>query len=58
MPKRIYDQEPKPIEQWGPKEWETAYNNLNTKFEDVRKQLKGIKIFLHRALAKIDETVD
>jgi len=58
MAQRINDPKPRPIEEWGAKEWETAYNNLNSKFEDVRKQLKAIKVFLLRAIARIDETID
>ena len=58
MPKYMNDPKPKPIEEWGAEEWQTAYNNLNAKFEEVRKQLKAIKVFLHRAIARIDETID
>ena len=55
MPRRMYDPKPKPIEEWTAKEWETAYNILNAKFENLRKELKGIFVYLHRALGKIQE---
>ena len=48
----------KPIEQWGVKEWEVAYNQKNAEFEQLKKELKGIFIHLHRAIGKIQEIIN
>jgi len=58
MTTKRYDPKPKPIDEWGAEEWETAYNVLNSKFESVKKDLKAIMVYLHRAIARIHETIN
>jgi len=58
MPKRIADAQIKPIEEWGAKEWEVAYKRLNDKLEELKSQFKYISVYLHRAIAKIQETIN
>lgn len=48
----------KPIEQWTAKEWEVAYNQKNVEFEALKKELKGIFVYLHRAIGKIQEIIN
>lgn len=45
----------KPAEEWGVAEWKTAFEQSNRKYHDLVKELKGIFVFLHRALGKIQE---
>ena len=52
------DPEPAPIEEWGVSEWQTAYNILNDKYEGLKKDLKGIFVYLHRAIGKIQESIN
>ncbi len=58
MPPRRNDPKVKPVEEWGKAEWETAYNIQATKFEALKKELKGILRYLHHAMGKIQEIVN
>lgn len=58
MPTRRNDPKPKPIEQWTAKEWEIAFNQKNADFEALKKELKAVFVYLHRALAKIQEIIN
>jgi len=58
MPKRRNDPTVKPMEEWGVDEWRMAYNVLNAKFEALKKDLKGIFVYLHRAIGKIQEIIN
>lgn len=58
MAKRMYDPKPKPIEEWTAKEWEIAFNQKNAEFEALKKELKTLFVYLHRALAKIQEIIN
>ena len=58
MPKRRNDPQPKPIEEWTAKEWSVAYNRKNAEFEALKQELKSIFVYLHRAIAKIQEIIN
>ena len=58
MPKRMNDPKVKPIEEWGAEEWEAAFNKKNADYEQLKKQMKGIFIYLHRAIGKIQEIIN
>jgi len=58
MPPRRNDPKPKPIEQWGVAEWKAAYNKLNANYGDLKKQLSAILVYLHRAIGRIQETIN
>ena len=47
-----------PIEEWGSKEWETAFNQKNAAYEDLKKELRGILVYLHRAIGRIQENIN
>ena len=47
----------KPIEQWGAAEWQTAFNQKNAAYESLKKELKGILVYLHRAIGRIQENI-
>ncbi len=48
----------KPIEEWGVKEWEAAFNQKNAAYEDLKKELRGILVYLHRAIGRIQENIN
>ena len=48
----------KPIEQWGVAEWKTAFNQKNAAYEDLKKELRGILVYLHRAIGRIQENIN
>ena len=52
------DPKVKPIEEWGAEEWEFAFNKKNADYEQLKKQMKGIFIYLHRAIGKIQEIIN
>lgn len=58
MPPKRNDPKPKPIEQWGVAEWQAAYNKKNADYDLLKKEIKGIFVYLHRALGKIQEIIN
>ena len=48
----------KPIEQWGATEWKVAFEQKNAAYEDLKKELKGILVYLHRAIGRIQENIN
>ncbi|GAI74851.1 unnamed protein product [marine sediment metagenome] len=48
----------KPIEQWGATEWKAAHEQKNAAYEELKKELKGILVYLHRAIGRIQENIN
>jgi hypothetical protein len=57
MAKKRFAQEIKPIEQWTAKEWETAYNLLNERFDRLKNKMRLAMIELSRAQTNLSEAV-
>jgi len=49
--------EPKPIEEWGVKEWEAAYSSLNNKFDKLRNSMRLALNLLQKASQHLTEAV-
>ena len=57
MVKRRFSDEPKPIEEWTAKEWETAYNLLNAKFDKLKNKMRIALNNLSKAQQSLSEAV-
>jgi len=51
------EKELKPIEQWTTKEWETAYNLLNSKFDKLKNKMRIALNQLSEAQKHLSEAV-
>ena len=51
------EKELKPIEQWTTKEWETAYNLLNAKFDKLKNKMRIALNQLSEAQKHLSEAV-
>lgn len=50
MPRKMRDPKPKPIEEWGVKEWKVAYDALVRKHERLRESMRGALQHLNKAV--------
>lgn len=57
MAKRRFSDEPKPIEEWTTKEWETAYNVLNAKFDKLKDRMRLALNLLTKATQHLSEAI-
>lgn len=57
MPSQKKQKQIKPIEQWGAAEWKLAFEQKNAAYEELKKEMKGISVYLHRALGRIQESI-
>ena len=57
MGKRRFSDEPKPIEEWSVKEWETAYNLLNERFDKLRNKMRKAMNAISQAQQHLSEAV-
>ncbi len=58
MPPKRNQKQVKPIEEWGAAEWQTAFNQKNAAYESLKKELRGILVYLHRAIGRIQENIN
>jgi len=49
--------EPVPVEQWTVKEWESAYSQLNTKYDKLKNKMRAALNELSRAQILLSEAV-
>ena len=49
--------EPKPIDEWGTKEWEAAYSELNKKFDKLKNSMRLALNLLQKASQHLSEAV-
>lgn len=57
MPKRKYQEEPKPIEEWDVKDWENAYSKLNDKFDKLKGKMKRAMNHISQAQNNLSEAI-
>ena len=57
MAKRKFSDQPKPIEEWTAKEWETAYNLLNEKYDKLKNKMRQAINHISQAQTKLSEAV-
>ena len=57
MPRYRNDPQPKPIEEWTAKEWETAYHILMKKFDELKVHMRLALNFMNKAGVHLSEAV-
>ena len=57
MAKRKIPVKPKPIEQFDKKDWEAAYNALNTKFDKLKNKMRKAMNCISQAQNYLSEAV-
>jgi len=57
MAKRKFTPEPKPIEDFDKKDWETAYNQLNAKLDKLKNKMRKAMNCISQAQQWLSEAV-
>lgn len=57
MPKRKYQEEPKPIEEWDVKDWEASYSKLNDKFDKLKNRMRKAMNHISQAQSNLSDAV-